>query len=265
MRLCDQVTLAVLVSGWAHVLHAMYKPWGMGSVMYALQHGSLFVTSFVFLMGLLFKVNGVSSTAPVYNVLSYVMLTMCVTFLVVWGRIIVKTMVSRVRSKRNKASAVGGRREGPKPGSGILEGRAVGTTSSAAQPQGVRQDASHGGSGVLGAGEITMHANPLHQAAAGSSRGTMKAAIGGVGDARVNGPLRAPSPSLAATAKALSWGRRSARGASSSLRQQLTSRRQQQPIAGQRTTEVTGSRPMSSDELAVEIAPTVDRVTEKLQ
>ena len=48
--LCLQVTLAVLVSGWAHVLHAMFKPWGAGSVMYVLQHGSLFVTSFVFLM-----------------------------------------------------------------------------------------------------------------------------------------------------------------------------------------------------------------------
>ncbi len=51
-----QVTLAVLVSGWAHVLHAVYKPWGAGSAMYSLQHGSLFVTSFVFQMGLLFKV-----------------------------------------------------------------------------------------------------------------------------------------------------------------------------------------------------------------
>ena len=47
---CEQVTLAVLVSGWAHVLHAVYKPWGAGSIMYSLQHGSLFVTSFVFLM-----------------------------------------------------------------------------------------------------------------------------------------------------------------------------------------------------------------------
>ena len=40
----------MLISGWAHILHAMYKPWGAGSVMYGLQHGSLFVTSFVFLM-----------------------------------------------------------------------------------------------------------------------------------------------------------------------------------------------------------------------
>ena len=52
-----QVTLAVLVSGWAHVLHAVYKPWGAGSNMYMLQHGSLFVTSFVFLM-----VRGVTHT-----------------------------------------------------------------------------------------------------------------------------------------------------------------------------------------------------------
>ena len=51
-----QVTLAVLVCSWAHVLHGVYKPWGTGSAMYNLQHGSLLVTAFVFLMGLLFKV-----------------------------------------------------------------------------------------------------------------------------------------------------------------------------------------------------------------
>ena len=35
-----QATLAVLVSAWAHILHAVYKPWGIGSVMYRLQHGT---------------------------------------------------------------------------------------------------------------------------------------------------------------------------------------------------------------------------------
>ena len=40
----------MLVSGWAHVLHAIYKPWGAGTVKYRIQHGSLFVTTFVFLM-----------------------------------------------------------------------------------------------------------------------------------------------------------------------------------------------------------------------
>ena len=51
VELCTlQITLAVLVSAWAHVLHAVYKPWGAGSVMYALQHASLLVTMFIFLM-----------------------------------------------------------------------------------------------------------------------------------------------------------------------------------------------------------------------
>ena len=56
-----QVTLAVLISGWAHVLHAIHKPWGVRDPMYILQHFSLLVTTFVFLMGLLFKVGRVST------------------------------------------------------------------------------------------------------------------------------------------------------------------------------------------------------------
>jgi hypothetical protein len=57
-----QVTTAVLISGWSHVAHALWKPWkdgGLASSTYVLQHASLFVTSFVFLMGLMFKVDGV--------------------------------------------------------------------------------------------------------------------------------------------------------------------------------------------------------------
>jgi hypothetical protein len=37
------------------------------SVLYSLQHGALFVTSFMFLMGLLFKVEGVSSSSGTYT------------------------------------------------------------------------------------------------------------------------------------------------------------------------------------------------------
>ena len=91
-----QVTLAVLVSGWAHVLHAMYKPWGRGTSMYALQHGSLFVTSFVFLMGLLFKVDGVSATAPIYTSLSTIMLTLCSVFIASWLAMVAAGVVARV-------------------------------------------------------------------------------------------------------------------------------------------------------------------------
>jgi hypothetical protein len=56
-----QVTIAVMVCGWAHVLHSLYRPWCAGlhagpPFTYYLQHASLGITSFVFLMGLLFKV-----------------------------------------------------------------------------------------------------------------------------------------------------------------------------------------------------------------
>jgi hypothetical protein len=84
-----QVTLAVLVSGWAHVLHAIYKPWRVSdkaseNVTYMVQHGSLFVTTLVFLMGLLFKVEGVSSKSPTYEALSVVMLLVCIAFVLWW-------------------------------------------------------------------------------------------------------------------------------------------------------------------------------------
>jgi hypothetical protein len=95
-----QVTLAVLVSGWAHVLHAMYKPWGTGRALYSLQHGALFVTSFVFLMGLLFKVDGVSSSSDTYTALSGVMVTLCVAFMAAWVAVIVSRVVSMWRGAR---------------------------------------------------------------------------------------------------------------------------------------------------------------------
>ena len=99
-----QVTLAVLISGWAHVLHAMYKPWGQGSVMYALQHGSLFVTSFVFLMGLLFKVNSVSPESTVYAALAGIMLLLCTGFIVTWILIILRQICQHLPGLTGKAA-----------------------------------------------------------------------------------------------------------------------------------------------------------------
>jgi hypothetical protein len=95
-----QVTLAVLVSGWAHVLHAMFKPWGAGSVLYSLQHGALFVTSFVFLMGLLFKVDGVSSSSGTYSALSGIMVTLCAAFMAAWLALIVSRVVVMWRKSK---------------------------------------------------------------------------------------------------------------------------------------------------------------------
>jgi hypothetical protein len=95
-----QVTLAVLVSGWAHVLHAQYKPWGAGSVLYSLQHGALFVTSFVFLMGLLFKVDGVSSSSVTYSALSGIMVALCVAFMAAWVAVIAVRVTDMWRAAR---------------------------------------------------------------------------------------------------------------------------------------------------------------------
>jgi hypothetical protein len=97
------VTAAVLVSGWSHVLHAMYKPWGAGSALYRLQHGSLCVTSFVFLMGLLFKVDGVSSSSGTYSALSNIMVSLCATFMAAWLAVIVVRVVAAMRQRPNLA------------------------------------------------------------------------------------------------------------------------------------------------------------------
>ena len=69
-RFCcvNQITLAVMISGWSHVIHAIYKPWGAASPTYKIQHLSLFTTTFVFVMGLLLKVNGVAQQTTGFRV-----------------------------------------------------------------------------------------------------------------------------------------------------------------------------------------------------
>jgi hypothetical protein len=95
-----QVTLAVLISGWAHVLHAMYKPWGVGSVLYRLQHGALFVTSFVFLMGLLFKVRGVNTASATYGALTVISLLLCCAFVVAWLLVVLSRLLASWKLQR---------------------------------------------------------------------------------------------------------------------------------------------------------------------
>jgi hypothetical protein len=135
-----QVTLAVLVSGWAHVLHAMYKPWGAGSVLYGLQHGALFVTSFVFLMGLLFKVDGVSSSSGTYSALSGIMVTLCAAFMAAWVAVIVARVLSLWRSSRSSgvsgsvslSGSAARKRVSARPGGGVGGVTPADTSSSAA-------------------------------------------------------------------------------------------------------------------------------------
>ena len=55
------------------------------------------MTFFVFLMGLLFKVDGVTLNSPAYNALSAAMLTLCAAFLTAWGVTVLYEMVRRYR------------------------------------------------------------------------------------------------------------------------------------------------------------------------
>jgi hypothetical protein len=146
-----QVTLAVLVSGWAHVLHAMYKPWGVGSVLYRLQHGALFVTSFVFLMGLLFKVDGVSSATGTYSALSDIMVLLCAAFLAAWVAVIVARSVSMWRGLRAHVRDATAVRSG-----------AAAQHASAAEVQG-----GGGGSASASAAKVTSVARAEHSARSG--------------------------------------------------------------------------------------------------
>ena len=106
-----QITLAALFSGWSHVLHAVFKPWGT-SLTYYVQHLSLFTTTFIFIMGLLLKVNGVQQESLGFRILSGIMLLLCVVFALVWLTAMVRgvglTMArkSAVRKERRLRAAL---------------------------------------------------------------------------------------------------------------------------------------------------------------
>ena len=99
LRCRTQITLAVMISGWAHVLHALYKPWGTATRTYKLQHLSLFTTTFIFLMGLLFKVNGVSQEGTSFAAMTVIMLTLCIAFAVLWVGAMLSGIVNTMRVK----------------------------------------------------------------------------------------------------------------------------------------------------------------------
>ena len=119
------VALAVLVSAWAHVLHSVFKPWGKGSVLYILQHGSLFVTTFVFLMGLLFKADSVTKYSKLASSLAGLMVFLCVAFMIGWvvavilsaqklRRLFLQTLVQKGRRQTSLSKLIHGQ---PAPGS----------------------------------------------------------------------------------------------------------------------------------------------------
>ena len=127
-----QITLAVVFSGWAHVLHAVFKPWGRDSLTYKVQHLSLFTTTFVFIMGLLFKVKGVNTDAASFKALSAIMLLLCLSFGIVW--LVAMTIGVRATLAR-KRLAKQARRFTSRPG--LPPGYRAGKASGAAPPSNV--------------------------------------------------------------------------------------------------------------------------------
>jgi hypothetical protein len=182
----------VLVSGWAHVLHAQYKPWGAGSVLYSLQHGALFVTSFVFLMGLLFKVDGVSSSSGTYTALSGIMVALCTTFMAAWLTVIVARVVSLWRTGRSSGSR-----------SGSLNGRRGQRSSTVSDGHGGSVAASDGdgdGDGT-GVGGVTSADNNNNNNNNNNTRGVIVGAKPRLSsDFVVVNPLRRPLRDLSCSA-----------------------------------------------------------------
>ena len=190
--------------------------------MYALQHGSLFVTSFVFLMGLLFKVNGVSSASPTYAALAVIMLLACAAFLVAWVVVAVLGFWTNVRAQRRngrplltdgvqrddgtmvytrtRAPAVGG--DGPDKAAVAGRGRSRHHASSDGADNGgggaaVGMDASRAAGGrsavTPASGSDSVDAAMGEQRRSGGGESDAKSGLGdGVGDVKfvVTNPLR---------------------------------------------------------------------------
>lgn len=108
-----QVTVAIVVCGVAHVLHATYKPWGQGTHTYYVQHLSLFVTTFIFLMGLLFKVRGVDQSDGAYAGMAAIMLLLCILFGLVWVAAMVHGVASALVTRRAGARGCADAATGP--------------------------------------------------------------------------------------------------------------------------------------------------------
>ncbi len=61
--------IALLVSVWAHVMHAVFAPWVRGTTVYVLQHFCLTVIVGVFFCGVVLKLDGVDASSVEYSAL----------------------------------------------------------------------------------------------------------------------------------------------------------------------------------------------------
>lgn len=101
-----QICFALMLSAYAHVAHALYRPFADKSAYY-LQHGSLAVTTLVYTAGLLFKVDGFGRGSAssngvdedvVLNAIGALLVVACVGFLVMAAIVAALHVRQRLRS-----------------------------------------------------------------------------------------------------------------------------------------------------------------------
>ena len=112
--------------------HVFLQPWGTGSQTYYIQHFSLLTTTFIFVMGLLFKVNGVSQASPAFHGLSVMMVLLCISFGLSWVVCMTAGVAATIRRKH--AVKKGLRLIGPDARADVLTENALMVVSEGSRP-----------------------------------------------------------------------------------------------------------------------------------
>lgn len=155
-----QLLYAILVSFAAAVGHAALKPFAHSRRAYWLQHLSLWATFCLFVMGLLYKVEGLDTDTPAFQALTYALVVVCGGFILI-GFALIAVEVTR------QIAAIAHRKE-------VISTlwRARGLTAPDSAPVPTPNPAHDGAGGDVGPGALqraSWHSNPMHRGGAAST------------------------------------------------------------------------------------------------
>ncbi len=85
-------------------MHGAYKPWGSGTLLYAMQHLALGLVTSVFACGLMFKVGALRIGELEHVTTEYVLAITCFVFILMWIVTVVTSLVMAARRKQVVAS-----------------------------------------------------------------------------------------------------------------------------------------------------------------
>lgn len=187
------VCFALVVSAYAHVAHSLVRPF-VDRAAYYLQHASLGVTTLVFAMGLLFKVNGFqtenvsedSSSAGIVNSLGIVLITLCVAFLGVAALLACRETARNIRRSKLGKSAVGRRLASVLSKRGVPLSERWGTVRSAVLKSKMKRGRDGRDADAVGdaVGHVEMKENPMRRVVAlGAGGGAGNDVVGRAGAA----------------------------------------------------------------------------------